>query len=305
MSMTEISIKRPVTTMMVFVSLVVVGFIATRLVPLEYFPDITFPGAFVQIPYPNSSPNEIEEQVIRPIEEVLATISGVQQINSNAGENEGGVNIQFIQGSDIDLKAIEIKEKIESVRNQLPDDFEYYQVHKFQDGGGNMLQLRISSQRDLSNAYDLLDRNLKQRIERIDGVGQVTLYGVEKKEIRIELLANRLQNYNIDLNDLNQRLSRANFSISAGKINDAGLRYNVRPMGELTEIEDFENLVIGDNNLRLKDIATVAYTSPVRNYARHLDRKYAIGLDIVKESSANTVATADRVLKEIAEILDA
>ncbi|HCI69270.1 MAG TPA: AcrB/AcrD/AcrF family protein, partial [Balneola sp.] len=165
-----------------------------------------------------------------------------------------------------------------------------------------MLQLRISSQRDLSNAYDLLDRNLKQRIERIDGVGQVTLYGVEKKEIRIELLANRLQNYNIDLNDLNQRLSRANFSISAGKINDAGLRYNVRPMGELTEIEDFENLVIGDNNLRLKDIATVAYTSPVRNYARHLDRKYAIGLDIVKESSANTVATADRVLKEIAEI---
>lgn len=302
MSMTEISIKRPVTTMMVFVSLVVVGFIATRLVPLEYFPDISFPGASIQIPYPNSSPNEIEEQVVRPIEEVLATISGVEQINSNAGENEGGIRIQFVQGSDIDLKAIEIKEKIESVRNQLPDDFEYYQIFKFQDGGGNMLQLRISSERDLSNAYDLLDRNLKQRIERIDGVGQVTLYGVEKKEIRIELLANRLQNYNIDLNDLNQRLNRANFSISAGKINDAGLRYNVRPMGELTEVEDFENLVIGENNLRLKDIATVAYTSPVRNYARHLDRKYAIGLDIVKESSANTVATADRVLQEIEEI---
>ena len=205
-------------------------------------------------------------------------------------------------GRTIDLKAIEIKEKIESVRNQLPDDFEYYQVHKFEDGGGNMLQLRISSQRDLSNAFDLLDRNLKQRIERIDGVGQVTLYGVEKKEIRIELLANRLQNYNIDLNDLNQRLSRANFSISAGKINDSGLRYNVRPMGELTEIEDFENLIIGDNNLRLKDIANVAYTSPVRNYARHLDRKYAIGLDIIKESSANTVSTAALVLEEIEKI---
>ena len=302
MSLTELSIKRPVTTMMVFVSLLVVGFIATRLVPLEYFPDISFPGAFIQIPYPNSSPNEIEEQVIRPIEEALATISGVKQLSSNAGENEGGINIQFTQDVDIDLKAIEIKEKIESVRNQLPDDFEYYQINKFQDGGGNMLQLRISSERDLSNAYDLLDRNLKQRIERIEGVGQVTLYGVEKKEIRIELLANRLQNYNIDLNDLNQQLSRVNFSISAGKINDSGLRYNVRPMGELTEIEDFENLVIGENNLRLKDIATVAYTSPVRNYARHLDRKYAIGLDIVKESSANTVATADRVLKEIDEI---
>lgn len=300
MSLTEISIKRPVTTMMVFVSLVVVGFIATRLVPLEFFPDISFPGAFIQVPYPNSSPNEVEEQIIRPIEEALATISGVKQINSNAGENNGGINIQFNQGNDIDLKAIEIKEKIESVRNQLPDDFEYYNIFKFADGGGNMLQLRISSQRDLSNSYDLLNRNLKQRIERIDGVGQVTLYGVEKKEIRIELLSNRIQNYNIDLNDLNQRLSRANFSISAGKISDSGMRYNVRPMGELTEIEDFENLIIGDNNLRLKDIANVAYTSPVRNYARHLDRKYAIGLDIVKESSANTVSTVEKVLEEIA-----
>ncbi|MFY0682985.1 MAG: efflux RND transporter permease subunit [Balneola sp.] len=299
MNMTEISIKRPVTTMMVFISLVVVGFIATRLVPLEYFPQISFPGAFISIPYPNSSPNEVEEQVIRPIEEALATISGVKNINSNAGENNGGISVEFTQGSDIDLKAIEIKEKIESVRNQLPDDFEYYQINKFEDGGGNMLQLRISSQRDLSNSYDLLNRNLKQRIERIDGVGQVTLYGVEKKEIRIELLSNRLQNYNIDLNDLNQRLSRANFSISAGKINDSGMRYNVRPMGELTEIEDFENLIIGDNNLRLKDIANVAYTSPVRNYARHLDRKYAIGLDIIKESSANTVSTVEKVLEEI------
>ncbi len=302
MGMTDISLKRPVTTMMVFVSLVVVGFIATRLVPLEYFPDISFPGAFVQIPYPNSTPNEVEEQVIRPIEEALATISGVKQINSNAGENNGGVNIQFDQGSDIDLKAIEIKEKIESVRNQLPDDFEFYQIHKFEDGGGNMLQLRISSDRDLSDSYDLLNRNLKQRIERIEGVGQVTLYGVEKKEIRIELDANRLQNYNIDINDLANRLNRSNFSISAGKINDAGLRYNVRPMGELREVEDFENLVINDNNIRLKDVATVAYTSPVRNYARHLDRKYAIGLDIVKESSANTVSTVDRVLEEIEEI---
>jgi len=163
-----------------------------------------------------------------------------------------------------------------------------------------MLQLRVSSQRDLSNSYDLLNRNLKQRIERIDGVGQVTLYGVEKKEIRIELLSNRIQNYNVDLNDLSQRLNRANFSISAGKISDSGMRYNVRPMGELTEVEDFENLIIDDNNLRLKDIANVAYTSPIRNYARHLDRKYAIGLDIVKESSANTVSTVEKVLEEIA-----
>lgn len=302
MSLTELSMKRPVTTVMVFVSLLVVGFIATRLVPLEYFPDISFPGAYVQIPYPNSTPSETQRQVIQPIEEVLATISGVSEINSDAGEDNGGVRIMFRQGTDINLKAIEIKEKIESIRNQLPDDFEYYSIFKFQDGGGNMLQLRISSDRDLSDAYDLLNRNLKQRIERIDGVGQVTLYGVEKKEIRIDLQSDRLVRYNVDLNELTQRLQQANFSASAGKITSNGMRYSVRPVGELRSVEDIEHIVIGDNNLRVRDVAVVRYTEPERNYARHLDRKYAIGLDVVKESQANTVATVERILAEIEEI---
>lgn len=302
MSFTEHSVRRPVTTMMVFVSLVVVGLIATKLVPLEYFPDISFPGAYINVPYPGASPDEVEEQVIKPMEEALATISGVDRINSNSGENNGGIQVIFNQGSDIHLKAIEIKEKIESVRNQLPDDFEYYNIYKFEDGGSNTLQLRISSERDLSNAYDLLNRNLKQRIERIDGVGQVTLYGVEKKEIRIELINDRILSYGIDLNRLTETLQRSNFSTSAGKITDAGLRYTVRPLGDLRTAEDIEELIISENNLRVKDIAEVKYIEPIRNYARHLDQKYAIGLDIVKESSANTIATVDKILEEIDRI---
>ena len=287
---------------MVFVSLLVVGLIATRLVPLEFMPNITFPGAFVQLPYPNSTPAEVNENIARPIEEALATISGIERINSNSGEDNAGVVVTFKQGNEIDLKAIEIKEKIESIRNQLPDDFEYYQIHKFQDGDAPTLQLRISSQRDLSDAYDLLNRNLKQRIERIPGVGQVTLYGVEKKEIRVELDPDRLTQYNINLNRLSSTLRQANFSISAGKITDSGLRYMVRPVGNLNGVEDIENLIIADNNIRVKDIATVKYTSPERNYARHLDRKYAIGLDITKESTANTVQVVDEVLAEIEEV---
>lgn len=302
MHITELSLKRPVTTMMVFVSLVVVGMIATRMVPLEFMPNITFPGAFIQIPYPNSSPKEVEENIARPVEEVLSTISGIDRINSNSGENNANVLVFFKQGNNIDLKAIEIKEKIESIRNQLPDDFEYYFINKFADGDAPTLQLRISSNRDLSDAYELLNRNLKQRIERIQGVGQVTLYGVEKKEIRIELNPNRLAAYNIDLNQLSSKLRNASFSISAGKITEGGLRYLVRPAGQLKGVEDIENLIIADNNLRLSDIATVSYTSPERNYARHLDRKYAVGLDITKESTANTVEVVDNILAEIEEI---
>lgn len=165
-SITEIAIKRPITTIMLFLSMFVVGSIAWRMVPLEFMPEITFPGAFIQVPYPNASPKEVEEQVVRPIEEALATISSVEQINSFSSEGNAGIVITFLQGNDINLKAIEIKEKIESVRRLLPDDFQYYQINKFADGSSNTLQLRISSERDLSNAYELLNRNVKQRIER-------------------------------------------------------------------------------------------------------------------------------------------
>ncbi|SMO67141.1 efflux RND transporter permease subunit [Gracilimonas mengyeensis] len=302
MHITELSLRRPVTTLMVFVSLLVVGLIATRMVPMEFMPNITFPGAFVNIPYPNSTPAEVNENIARPIEEVLATISGIEQINSNSGEDNAGVMVTFKQGNEIDLKAIEIKEKIESIRHQLPDDFEYYQIHKFRDGADATLMLRISSERDLSDAYELLNRNIKQRIERIPGVGQVELYGVEKKEVRVEVIPERITQYNIDLNELSNQLRQANFSISAGKITDAGLRYMVRPVGNLHTTEDIENLIIAEPTLRVKDIANVTYTSPERDYARHLDQKYAIGLDITKESTANSVEVVNNILAEIEEI---
>ncbi|WP_245212731.1 efflux RND transporter permease subunit [Rhodohalobacter sp. SW132] len=287
---------------MVFISLIVVGLIATRMVPLEFMPNITFPGAFVQLPYPNATPLEVNENIARPVEEVLATLSGVEQINSNSGENNAGVVVLFKQGTDIDIKAIEIKEKIESIRNQLPDDFEYYQIFKFQDGDAPTLNLRISSNRDLSNSYELLNRNLQQRIERIPGVGQVDMYGVEKKEIRIELDPARISAYNINLNELSTTLRQANFSMSAGKISDAGMRYMVRPLADIHSYEDIENLIISDNNIRVKDIAEVHYKTPRRDYARHLDQKYAVGLDITKESTANVVEVVNLVMAEIEEI---
>lgn len=302
MHLTEFSLRRPVTSIMIFVSFVVIGIIASRLVPLEYFPDISFPGAYITIPYPNSTPQEVERNITRPVEEAIATITGLEEINSTSSENQAGIFVRFKMGTDIGLKAMEVKEKIDGVRNQLPADLERVFINKFSAQDNPMMNLRISSQRDLSDAYDLLNRNLKQRIERINGVAKVDLYGVEKKQIRIELVPDRLEALNVNIGELAERLRRTNFSVTAGKIEDAGKRYVVRPVGEITSTEDFEDLVIGANNLRLKDVAEIKYESPERDYGRHLDQKYAIGLDVFKESGANTVEVSDRVMAEIAEI---
>ena len=297
--LTQISLRRPVTVIMVFISLVVVGSLSSRLLPLEYLPDISFPGAYVMVPYPNSTPEETERLITRPVEEALATISGLESMSSDSRENEAGISVRFKMGSDIRLKAMQIREKIDGIRDQLPDDMENYYLFRFSAQDSPIMNLRISSGRDLSNAYDLLDRNLVQRIERLEGVGRVDLNGVEKREIRVELDTDRLSAYHININELAQTLRRSNFSITAGKITDGKRRYSVRPLGEITTPEDFSDIIIGPNNLRVSDVADVTYKMPKLTYGRHLDQKFAISLEIFKESGANTVSVAKRVMAEI------
>ncbi|MFH1851857.1 MAG: efflux RND transporter permease subunit [Candidatus Neomarinimicrobiota bacterium] len=302
MNLTDISLRRPITILMIFTCMVVIGSIATRLIPIEYFPEIQGPQVWVDIPYPGSTPEEVERQITRPAEEVLGTISGIKRMRSNSWEGGASVSMEFKWGNNTAIKALEAQEKLNSIRHLWPDDLERFFVHKWSSGDWSILNLRISSDRDLSNAYDMLNRNIQRRVERIDGVSRVELYGIEKKQVRIELLADRIKAHNISLNQLSETLARSNFSLTAGRITDGNRRYVVRPMGEFQGVEEIENLIIGANNLRLKDVARVAYEHPVLDYGRHLDQRYAIGLDVYKESGANTIAVTERVIAEIDQI---
>jgi hydrophobic/amphiphilic exporter-1 (mainly G- bacteria), HAE1 family len=304
MNITGFSLRRPVTSLMIFVCLMVVGSISVRLLPLEFFPDISFPGNFVQIPYQGSTPEEVEKLITKPVEEVLATISGVERIFSNSGENQAGIFILFRMDTDVDLKAIEIREKIDGIRHLLPTDLDRFMVYKFSASDDPILNLRLSSDADLSDSYDLIDRNLKQRIERIQGVSKVEFYGVDKKQIRIELIADRLTAFNIDLNRLASVLQNANVSLTAGRITDAGLRYSVRPESSIRDIEDLRRIPVAPGNVVLSDIAEIRFEAPKRDYGRHLGRKYAVGLDVFKEAGANTIEVTRLVNAELDRIAE-
>jgi len=302
MNIADFSIKKPVTTVMVFITMLLVGGIASRLLPLEYFPDISFPGIFIEVPYPNSTPEEVEQLITRPIEEAIATIQGIEYMNSNSEENRTGIFVRFGMDANMDRKVIQVQEKIDGIRNTLPDDLQRFFVRKFSAQDEPVLNLRVSSNKDMSNSYDLLFRNLKQRVERIEGVSKVELYGVEKKQVRIDLITERIEQYRVNINDLVSILRRENFAVSAGKVSFNDKRYLVRPIGELNSIEELSEIVIGEKNLRLKDVAHLTFALPIIDYGRHLDMKYAIGLDVYKESGANTVTVVDLVNKEVDEI---
>ncbi len=302
MNLAEISLKRPVTTIMFFVSLTVVGLIAAFRLPLEGMPDVQFPFMMVSLPYVGSTPAEVERTITRPVEEALSTLTGIEHIRSVSNADSSQIFLQLKWGQDTAVKAVQAREKIDAIRGELPSDLQRYQVMKFSSSDQPMLQLRISSKRDLTNSWELLDQKLKRPLERLPGVAQVKIEGVAPPEVQIDIDSDRLTSAGISLNDLYQRLSDANFSSSAGLIKDGNLRYRVEPIGEWRSLDDIRSTPLNDKGLKLADVADVSLRPARLDYRRHLDLRPAIAVDISRERSANLVDVASRVLAEIETI---
>jgi hydrophobic/amphiphilic exporter-1 (mainly G- bacteria), HAE1 family len=305
MNLADLSLKRPVTTTMFFLSMMVIGLIAAFRLPLEQFPDIEFPFLFVDVPYPGSTPAEVERVLARPIEEALSTVPGIQRMQSTSRADGAQIFIQFKWGNSVAVKAVEAREKIDAIRKDLPSDLQRYQVLKFSASDQPLLQLRVSSDIDMSNSYELLDRRAKRPLEKIPGVARVDIQGVSPPELQIELSSDRIAASGVSLNELYAQLGKANFSLSAGQILDGATRYRVQPQGEWKNLEDVRNLVINERGLKLGDIATVTLKPARLDYMRRLDMRPAIGIDIYKERNANLVEVGRLVKEEVERIKQA
>ncbi|MBN6151617.1 efflux RND transporter permease subunit [Xanthomonas sp. AmX2] len=303
MSIAEFSIRRPVTTVMCFISLVVVGLIAAFRLPLEALPDISAPFLFVQLPYTGSTPDEVERNLVRPAEEALATMTGIKRMRSTATADGANIFIEFSDWDrDIAIAASDARERIDAIRSDLPEDLQRYHVFKWSSSDEPVLKVRLAGKADLTGAYDMLDREFKRRLERIPGVAKVEVSGAPPSEVEIAIAPDRLSAHNLSLNDLSERLGKLNFSLSAGQIDDNGQRLRVQPVGELRDLQELRDLVIDNKGLRLGDIAQVRLKPTRMNYGRRLDGRPAVGLDIYKERSANLVEVSRAVLADVEQI---
>ena len=303
MTLAELSLRRPVTAIMFFVSMVAIGLIGAFRLPLEQFPSIDAPFLWVQIPYPGSTPAEIERTITRPVEEALATIPGIKRMNSASDAESAQIFLEFKWGEPVAIKAVQAREKIDGIRADLPSDIQRYFVRKFSTSDDPVLQLRIASKgADLSNAYELIDREIKRPLERIPGVASVEISGIGKPEVQIELSSDRLSAHHISLNDLYQKLNAANFSLSAGQIDAAGKRFRVEPQGQWRSLDDIRAVPVDDKGLKLGDIASVTLRPARVDFARRLDGKSAVGIDIRRERNANLVDIGSAVMAEVRRI---
>ncbi len=302
--LTGIPIDRPVATLMFLLCLTVLGVVSIFRLPLDFMPLIVEPEVDVEVPFPGSHPLEALREVAMPIEEELATIPGITKIEADARSGKAELEARFEWSANIELKKMEVREAVERARPRLPEGVDFIKVEGNVDGpaGGSILQGRISAERNLSESWDLLDRRIKRPLERIKGVARVHLYGVERQQLRIDLDFEALQKHGIEAGELIGKINGANLDMDLGTVRGDLIRYDVRTVAKFEDIEDIQDLPISESGLRLRDVAEVSLREPTLDYGRHLDRRFAVGIDVFKEPSANTVETVDRLLGRIGEI---
>ncbi len=299
---TRFALKRPVTIAMVFVCAIVTGLASVRLIPLEMFPEIQFPGIFVQVNYPGSTPEEVERQITRPLEETLATIDGITRMQSTSTENQSSVFMLFDWSANTKLKGVEAREKVDNIRDQLPEDVQRIFVFTGGTQDEPVMQLRISSPKDLADSWQVLNRQLKQGLERIPGVSKVDIYGVAPKTYQIRLQPESLAAYNIDTNKLLSDLQSANALIAAGELKGDENNIRVTINDKFKDQQAMADFIVNARGIKLGDIADIRLANEELTGGRHLNREFAVGVNVSKEAGANLVATAEAIQDELERI---
>ncbi|MFQ5701128.1 MAG: efflux RND transporter permease subunit, partial [Acidobacteriota bacterium] len=287
MTIPRLAVYRPVTTLMILVSILVIGGFALVRLPLAYLPTLDFPAIGISVPYPNSNPTQIEKEITKPVEEVLSTLSGVKTLRSTSTADSADFNLEFAWGSSLDIVRMRVSEKMEQRKGSLPEDIGDIQIFSFNTNDIPVIQARISAEGvDLSSNYELIASRVLNRIRRVAGVARVDINGVRPREIDIDLILDRVKQHDVDVGAVIALLQGASANLVLGRVSHDGVRYTARALGAFSTVDEIRNLRVNAQGLRLSDIARVRYEEPPIAFGRHLDGHYAVAVEVYKKSTA-------------------
>jgi len=300
MSLPDFSLGRPVTAVMILVSMIVIGLTALFKLPLGFMPQSESANLWISVEAPGALPSQLEKDILMPLEEELGALPGLKTMWTEAMMDSGWISLRMGPGMDPSEVKLEARERVDRVKPKLPPIVQnIYVGGGGWDDSGAIIDGRISSGRDLAESYDLIDRRIKRPLERLRGVAQVQLYGVDKSEVGIDLELDALRRHNINIGQLITALNSLSVSMSLGEIEQGDQRFSARITGGVNELRSVALLPISSTGLRLGDIAQVTYRRPDLEQIRHLNHKRAIALTIIKEPAVNAVETVDRVMEAI------
>ena len=304
----EIVVKRPVTVLMVIVSILILGLISLSRLSIDFMPNMQVPYISINTRYKNAGPEEIEKSVTKIIEGAVATVNNIKNITSTSRENSSNVLIEFNWGADLTEATEDIRESLEQVTDLLPDNADKPVIRKFDMDDTSLMEVAIYGIDDQATLYNIADNQIAPQIKQAKGVAQAEVLGGLKTQIKIDVNLNRLKAYNIDINDIASALSRDNNNLVGGQADQGFYKYTIRTMGEITSIDDIKNTAItlktdGDIStiVKVQDLAEVyeGYDDDV-NIIR-VNGENSISIAVSKESGANTVEVSRNVINQLEE----
>ena len=303
---TRVSISNPVFATMMMAALLVLGAFSYSRLPVEQFPDVSFPVVVVQTEYPGASPENVEEEVTRKIEESVNTISGIKTLSSRSYEGVSVVIIEFDLSIDPKLAAQDVREKIALIRSGFRDEIREPRVSRFNPDDFPVVSVAVqSSGRSLRELTTLADQVIKKRLENVGGVGQATLVGGVKREIKVYLNLEAMEAQKVGADQVVQALRSENQEIPAGSILTPSQEKIVQLRARLTGPQDFRNLIVarrGGKAVTLGAIAEIEDGQQEEENAALVNGRRALSIDIIKAQGENTIAVVDGVRRVTREL---
>lgn len=302
----EISIKQPVFISMVMLALIVVGVIAYTGMPLDFFPDVSYPTMAILTIYPGAGPSEVETQVTRLIEEAMVTASGVEEVQSRSSEGFSVVIVSFSLNKDDKVAIQEVREKLNNVRSELPDGIYEPTITAYDPSSLPILRFSAASARPdaAGDVRQVVIDEVLPRLQRLDGVADAVVTGGREREIQVLLDANALKARRVAPQQVIGTILAESYSIPSGSIQESGQNLLLRTPGNFNTVEDVANLQIATalGAVRVGDVATVQDGWKEQDTYSRLDGQEAVIVSVRKQSGTNTVQVAERVKKALAEI---
>ncbi|MBK6940966.1 MAG: efflux RND transporter permease subunit [Planctomycetes bacterium] len=288
-------IRRPVTALMILISIFVLGVIAYSRMPLMLMPDgVTYASLEVSVSVANGSPLETVDKVTRPIEDELRTMPNVREISSTSSTDEADISVRFNGDTDMDTAYADVKDRLERVRSSLPDGVSQIRIRRWNPSIMPIYFLGILYDQTVDDPFGKVEDIIQQRIESVDGVAQLQIRGMVRDTVRIFVQPERLKAHGLDFYEVVAKLRRDNFSLPAGRIDDGGREFLLRIDSQFQTPADIENYPIAEN-VRLKDVADVTLARAYRDYVSRVNGKASLFASVNKESDANTVDTCRRL----------
>jgi hydrophobic/amphiphilic exporter-1 (mainly G- bacteria), HAE1 family len=299
----DLFVSRPVFATMIILGMVVVGGAAYTGLGVDRFPSVDLPTVSVRTNLPGASPEEVETELIEPIEEVVNTVAGIDELRAIAGNGSAVVIITFDLARDIDVAAQDVRDKVSTVIRQLPDDADPPTVSKFDNDSQPVITFALAGNRSLRELTEIADKIVKEKLETGRGVGEVDLVGEAERTININVDPDRLAAQGIPITAVRDAVVRENSEVPGGNITGQQREQTLRTMGRLQDAAAFGEVVIATNNgtpVRLRDVATVEDGTAERRSIARLNGETSVSLNIRRQSGANTIDVIESV-KEKAE----